>query len=108
MSTIRIWLPLAALALLAGAVLAQGLSAAKRAKPKTVLVSRQSAKQGGAGGNSTSYLPKVSANGRFVAFSSAATNLGGNPGFDNSFLYDRKRRRLTFVARANGPGRAAA
>ena len=108
-------LGLLALGLLAGIVALTGPAASdgvaakkKRIKPKTVLVSRRSAKQGGAAGNATSEFPKVSASGRYVAFTSQATNLGGGPTSDNAYLYDRKRKRLRFIARANGPGRAAA
>jgi Tol biopolymer transport system component len=41
----------------------------------TSLVSRQSAESGGAGGNADSYQPTISADGRLVAFTSAASNL---------------------------------
>jgi TolB protein len=88
-----------ALATLLG-VVAQTGAAGKGAK--TVLVGRQSEGQGGAGANATSSSPIVSANGRSVAFTSEATNLGGDITNDvNAFLYDRKRKRLELISRAS-------
>jgi TolB protein len=88
-----------ALATLLG-VVAQTGAAGKGAK--TVLVGRQSEGQGGAGANATSSSPIVSANGRLVAFTSEATNLGGDITNDvNAFLYDRKRKRLELISRAS-------
>lgn len=78
--------------------------------PKTQLVSRQSQAAGGAGGDSDSSNPSVSANGRFVAFQTFADNLGGPidtiGSGANVYVYDRERRRVELISRRsnNGPG----
>jgi Tol biopolymer transport system component len=97
------------LLLVASTGIAAALSAAPPAgKPRTILVSRQSAAKGGEAGNASSESPVVSASGRFAAFSSEATNLGGTPGVDrNAYLYDRRRKRLVFIARHNRSGAKA-
>ena len=58
------------------------------------------------GGNSQ--LPSISANGRFVTFSSAATNLvaGDTNGVADVFLHDRATGETTRVSLANGGGQA--
>ena len=48
---------------------------ARAAKDDLVLVSRQSAADGGAAANAQSYSPSISADGRYVAFESEADNL---------------------------------
>lgn len=55
---------------------------------RTVRVSHSSS---GAQGDSDSFLPSISANGRFIAFESSATNLvaGDNDGTDDVFITDR-------------------
>ena len=46
--------------------------------------------------------------GRFVAFQTSATNLGGPIASSlNSYVYDRKRQRVTLVSRASGGGPGA-
>jgi Tol biopolymer transport system component len=61
-----------------------------RAQRTTELVSRRSDSEGGDPGNSDSYQASVSADGRFVAFSSNAGNLSNvddpSPGFTDIFL----------------------
>ena len=53
-----------------------GLAAiAQAAKDETILISRQSAADGGAGGDNTSVSASVSDDGRYVAFESDADNL---------------------------------
>ena len=54
----------------------------------TTLVSRQSAADGGAGANGESYYGAVSADGRYVAFTSQAANLGANGTDGEIFLRD--------------------
>jgi Tol biopolymer transport system component len=60
-----------------------------RQNPGTTV--RVSVDSSGAQGNSYSQDPSISADGRFVAFESLATNLvaGGTNGFDQVFLHDR-------------------
>ena len=55
---------------------------------------RVSLKQGGGDANGSSFSSSVSANGRFVAFSSAATDLIGNDGNStlDIFVFDREKK----------------
>lgn len=77
-----------------------GEAAAGGQGPKTELASRQSKSKGGAGANASSYPSRISGNGRFVGFTSEATNLGGPVGaMRSAYLYDRKLDRLTLLAR---------
>jgi Tol biopolymer transport system component len=70
----------------------------------TTLVSRRSASKGGAAANDHSFAPAISANGRFVAFESEATNLTGRRGGRGVYLRDLKREKTVLVApKANGP-----
>lgn len=65
--------------------------------PAIVLASRT---QGGAFGSDSSYTPSLSADGRWVAFSSLATNLvaiGGN-GREQVYLLDLERNTMTLVS----------
>jgi Tol biopolymer transport system component len=71
----------------------------------TTLVSRRSAAKGGATANGISFAPAISANGRFVAFESEATNLDGRGKWSGVYLRDLKRRRTVLVARP--PDRAS-
>jgi Tol biopolymer transport system component len=68
---------------------------------KTVLVSRQSEAAGGAGANGFSSDPAVSADGRFVAFTSSASNLDrrARDGERQVFLRDRKTKKTELVSR---------
>ena len=69
----------------------------------TTLVSRASGKSG-AKGNARSAVPAISADGRLVAFTTAATNLSGadrDPGLD-VYLRDRQADTTTLVSRASG------
>jgi hypothetical protein len=74
---------------------------------RTSLVSRQSKGAGGKGANASSGSGEISNSGRFVAFDTQATNLGG-PIIStlNVYVYDRKRKRVTLASRGEdgGPG----
>ncbi|HET9667637.1 MAG TPA: hypothetical protein VFP09_12805, partial [Desertimonas sp.] len=74
----------------------------------TTLVSRQSAAEGGLGGDAVSFNPAISANGRYVAFASDADNLGPtNPAPEavvNIFVRDTLLNTTTLVSRADGAG----
>lgn len=95
---VRLAVLVAALTGLVASLAAEALSVASSKKPRTELISRRS--NAGPGGNASSYPGIVSGSGGFVAFTSEATNLGGSPGADtNAYLYDRGRKRLTFIAR---------
>lgn len=71
-----------------------------RDRRRAELVSRQSAGDGGDGANAGSSTDsQLSDGGRFVAFASGATNLGGRPkGIFSGYIYDRSRDRLDRVA----------
>lgn len=70
-----------------------------RTKKEVRLVSRQSAKDGGRGGNQAAFVSHVSDDGRLVAFTTAATNLGGRPGgIAKSYVYDSRNQRTIPVA----------
>ncbi len=73
-------------------------------KKKTFLISQA----GGVGGNALSAIPVISADGRFVAFHSEATNLSSKDerGKLQVFLRDRKLNR-TFLISKNSKGKAA-
>jgi Tol biopolymer transport system component len=87
----------------AGTVAADALGAAK-----TTLVSRQSHGAGGDGADADATRPSISGKGRFVAFNTEADNLGGpiDPGVDNVYVYDRRKRKVELVSRRSrgGPG----
>ncbi len=70
---------------------------------KTRLVSRRSGNNG-AGGDGDSFTPSISANGRFVAFTSEADNLGGprDIDFTNIYRYDLRRKQVQLVSRRSG------
>jgi Tol biopolymer transport system component len=74
---------------------------------RTIFVSRASGARGAAG-NGDSLSPSISADGRYVAFTSTATNLTGRArGPSGVFVRDLKRKRTIYVSRASGPrGRA--
>lgn len=69
------------------------------------LISRASAGENslGAQGNNNSYTPAISANGRYVAFSSSASNLIESDGNHSSdiFVYDREARSTELLSRAS-------
>jgi Tol biopolymer transport system component len=80
-----------------------------RERDKVKLVSRRSKNAGGAAGDGFSNDPSISGNGRYVAFETESTNLGGPlntlAGDDNVYVYDLQRNRLELVSRAsNGAG----
>ena len=77
-----------------------------RKREKVELVSRAS--NGGPGGDGSSFLPSISANGRYVAFETLAENLGGPAtGLSQIYVYDRKRDRIRLVSRrSNSAGGA--
>jgi Tol biopolymer transport system component len=67
----------------------------------TALVSRQSAFAGGAGGDEASSDPSISADGRYVTFTSGADNLSAedNNGPANVFIRDTQANTTTLVSR---------
>lgn len=75
------------------------------AQPTTTRVSLDS---GGSEGNQDSSSPDISANGRFVAFQSSATNLvaGDTNGVADVFVTDRKTGKTTRVSVSSGGGQA--
>jgi hypothetical protein len=78
-----------------------------RKSGRTSLVSRQSAGAGGQGANASSSSGALSNSGRFVAFQTQASNLGGPIASSlNTYVYDRKAKRATLASRATdgGPG----
>ena len=75
----------------------------------TILVSRAGGRAGAAA-NRHSIRPRISADGRYVAFESAASNLsdGARAGVRNIFVRDLRRRTTTLASRATGPRGAGA
>jgi hypothetical protein len=74
---------------------------------RTTLVSRQSKGAGGKGADANADSGEISNSGRFVAFQTAATNLGGPIVSNlNVYVYDRKRKRVVLASRGEdgGPG----
>ncbi len=69
-------------------------------RQKTLLISRQSKSQGGAGGDDHSFSPSISASGRYIAYETNADNLGG-PANDtiNIYRYDTKRQKTLLISR---------
>jgi len=67
----------------------------------TTLVSRQSAADGGAGGDEVSFSASISADGRLVAFESRADNLSGADvdGVDDVYVGDLEAQTTTLVSR---------
>jgi Tol biopolymer transport system component len=90
------------LLILLGAILV--IPAAQAAIDETILISRQSATDGGAGGDTPSIAASVSADGRYVAFQSGANNLSSvdNNKFVNVFLRDTQTNTTTLISRATG------
>ncbi len=75
---------------------------------RTLLVSRARGKHGAAGSGDSS-SPSISADGRYVAFESYASNLGpaDNSTFPDVFVRDMRSGRVFLASRANGDGAAA-
>jgi Tol biopolymer transport system component len=75
----------------------------------TMLVSRQSAAAGGMGGDGGSDRASISADGRYVAFSSGANNLSGsdNNSVSNVFVRDTLTSTTTLVSRQSATGGGA-
>lgn len=74
---------------------------------RTSLISRRSKGAGGQGADAASGSPVIANSGRFVAFQTQATNLGGPVASPlNVYVYDRKRKRAILASRASdgGPG----
>lgn len=67
----------------------------------TTLISRQSASIGGAGGNDGSNYPAISADGRSVAFSTDATNLGATTSDSQYVVRDVQANTTTLVSKAS-------
>ncbi len=77
---------------------------------RTSLVSRQSRSAGGLGANESSSFALLSNSGRFVAFQTQATNLGGPIAPSPNgyvYVYDRKQGRVMLASRAAGGGPGA-
>jgi TolB protein len=93
---------------LLGALLAA--PAAQAVVDETTLISRQSATDGGAGGETPSAAASISADGRYVAFQSGANGLSSvdNNKFVNVFLRDTQTNTTTLISRASGADGAAA
>jgi TolB protein len=74
----------------------------------TTLVSRESAADGGAGGDDSSLVSRISADGGHVTFVSRADNLSGDDdnAVDNIFVRDLAEETTTLVSRAGGAGGA--
>lgn len=77
-------------------------------KRRPRLVSRQSQADGGQGADDRSQFPAISRSGRFVAFATPATNLGGpiNAAV-NVYAYDSEEKRTTLASRASAGGAGA-
>jgi Tol biopolymer transport system component len=91
-----------AVAIAAGFTLASvWAGAALGAKGDTVLISRQSTADGGAGADGSSSVPSISSNGRYVAFDSGADNLSGADDDDvgNVFVRDTVNNTIELVSR---------
>jgi len=75
---------------------------------RTILVSRASGKRGAAGDGDSSN-PSISADGRYVAFESYASNLGpaGNGARPGVFVRDMRSGRVTLASRADSDGAAS-
>jgi Tol biopolymer transport system component len=77
---------------------------------RTILVSRRSQAAGGQGANGDSHTPSISANGRFVAFSSQAANLSrvdahdsvNGDLYEDVFVRDLKQKRTALISRRSG------
>jgi TolB protein len=65
-------------------------------QPRTRLVSE---KRDGTDADGDSFVPAISASGRYVAFESVADNLGGNPNVSNIFRKDMRTGRVQLVSR---------
>lgn len=79
-----------------------------RREDRVQLVSRRSKTGGGGGANEDTDSPSISANGRYVAYQTRATNLGGpiaGDGEANVYVYDRKERRTILASRRSHGGR---
>jgi Tol biopolymer transport system component len=75
---------------------------------QTILVNRADG-QGPGANNSTWSAPAISANGRFVAFTSAATNIGANPsGEPQVWVRDLQQNTTTLISRPSGLATPAA
>ena len=75
-----------------------------RKRKRVSLVSRES--NGGPGGDQSSNTHSISANGRYIAYQSDATNLSGadEDAADDVFVYDRKRKKVVLASRESGKG----
>jgi Tol biopolymer transport system component len=92
-----------------GALALTALAAAAGPSPATDLVSRAPGPNG-AGGDRSSASPSISADGRYVAFTSAARNLSGEDGASTRDVYrrDMQTGAVTLITRADGAAGAAA
>ena len=106
--TVRVLLPGGVIVLLLGALILAAVAPA--AVDETILISRQSATDGGAGGDARSSAAAVSADGRYVAFESAANNLSSddNNRLINLFLRDTQTNTTTLISRRSGADGVAA
>jgi Tol biopolymer transport system component len=69
----------------------------------TAKAKRVSVKTSGAEANGLSFMPSISANGRYVAFSSRATNLSSSDtnAQDDIYVHDRKMKRTKLVSKSS-------
>jgi Tol biopolymer transport system component len=100
-------LPLAAFLAVAALISGSASGAAGAAEPLTELVSRDG---DGAGGDGNSIAPSISADGRYVAFTSRAKNLSpaAKSGKPQVYVRDMETGVTTLVSRASGADGAAA
>lgn len=78
-----------------------------RKTQKTLLVSRRSKSQDGEGADASSTFVAISGSGRYLAYHTQATNLGGpidSGAGVNIYAYDAKRQRTSLVSRESGGG----
>ena len=80
-------------------VLVSGISQADDSEITSSITTRVSISSNGSQGNGASQFPKISANGRYIAFHSSATNLiEGETGTNDVFVYDRETGETSLVS----------
>ena len=91
---------------MAAASIYTALAPAAGSQPKTQLISRESASDGGAGANEQAFDNSISGDGNRVVFGTIASNLSTieEPGVASIYVYDRSTKTTTLVSRQGGPG----